>query len=268
MSSLPNTLRARLETWLHDVPGDILRTPPVNLEEISEHWGVKKVIRRELDVAGLLYRLEEGGSIIFLRESDSPSRQRFSWAHELAHIVVSNSDLPEVSCRRAGKVDKKVEDYCDAIAAEILMPQRDFRTSADQLGWGLKSVHELAMRFNVSMDSAAIRMKDLNAEPVLMSMWRVGKGPLNALSRMWARPNQLAERFKPSVNWKSGPDAMFPLYEALTARECTSGSSRVLMKPREDSKSKSYSWVTTEGFGIGRGKTRRVIGFHYLARKP
>jgi Zn-dependent peptidase ImmA (M78 family) len=267
MKTHENEVMVKLEEWRKKAPGGVWATTPVNLEEVGKYWGVKKVIRRKLDIAGLLYRLEEGGSIVFLKEDDPPSRQRFSLAHELGHIVMSDSGLPEISCRQDGQINKDLERCCDVIAAELLMPQQEFCLMADKLGWCLGGVNELARRFKISEESAAIRMRDLKTEPVLMSMWRAGQKPLSGLDLLWARPNEPAKRFSSSVHWKRGPDELAPIHQALQTPGVITGSCRVLMDVGGESKSKSFEWVQTEGLRIGGGRIKRVIGFHYLARK-
>ena len=195
-------------------------------------------------------------------------RQRFTWAHELGHIVMANHESIGISRVNPGEVDRELERCCDAIAAELLMPSEQFCSAAAKVGWKLNGVSGLARQFQVSVESAAIRMQTLLNEPVVMSVWHASKRPIAVVDQRWARPNNPARELKPNMQWKNNPEVMKPIFEAWYSSNMATGHCRMLVKSSKDSTSRSYKWVPTEAFGIGQGKTRRVIGFHYLARQP
>jgi hypothetical protein len=236
---------------------------PVDLESLGSYWGVQKIVKRELDIAGLLYRLHGNRSVVFVKETDSLGRQRFSCAHEFGHIIMAGNEFGQFSCRKANQIDRTLERCCDIIATEILMPRRLFCSAADQYGWTLRAVRDLAHHFQVSISSAAIRLLELAREPILMSAWRADSTPLLKLKLRWSRPNDLAKTLKPDVRWKAGPDALPTVYQAFEATCFKSGSSRVLVRSKGES---IYRTVLTEALGIGSGRERTVFGFHYLLR--
>jgi Zn-dependent peptidase ImmA (M78 family) len=108
------------------------RTPPVDLDSIARDLGIK-VYRRAFGqtIAGQLTRDRiTGGSSgfsIWLNSQDRPNRQRFTFAHELAHYIL-HRDLIDT-----GIVDDTMyrsdlsnfyEVQANRLAADILMPIR------------------------------------------------------------------------------------------------------------------------------------------------
>ncbi len=273
------------------MPERVWANPPVNLEEIGNAWGVKKVLRRPLEtggfhnqfgtrrgsgevagrrlcVSGLLVDLDDEGFAVVLNENEPLVRQRFTWAHELGHIVMADHETIGISQVKPGEVDRELERCCDAIAAELLMPNEQFCSAAARVGWKLSEVGGLARQFQVSVESAAIRLQNLLDEPVVMSLWHASKRPMAVVDQRWARPNKMALELKPHMRWENNPEVMSPIFEGWHSSKVATGHCRMLVKSSKDSTSRSYKWVPTEAFGIGQGKTRRVIGFHYLARQP
>ena len=237
---------------------------PTDLEALGSYWGVFKTVTRELDVAGRLHRLNSGKSIVFLKEDDIPGRRRFSWAHELAHIIMADESSPQVSCRTPGQRNASLETCCNIIAAEILMPRSAFSDSADQLGWALDAVRGLAHTFQVSLQAAARRLAALFDEPLLFSVWRLKPDqPLQRLKYSWAMPNTEGKKRRPQVHWQTDSRAMTALYQAMSGRGIVNGVSKVLMKIDGESR---YHWVQTEAMAVGRGDKCSVLGFHYLVR--
>ena len=290
MSTIDLRIATILEEWRKKVPGDTWEKLPVNLGIISGNWGVQRVVKRPLSstscsqksdtafgalqtlgriqcVAGFSHELHEGGFAIVLNKNEPLVRQRFTWAHELGHIVMASHESIGVSRVNPGEVDRELERCCDAIAAELLMPNEQFCSAAEKVGWKLNGVGGLARLFQVSVESAAIRMQTLLNEPVVMSVWHASKRPIAVVDQRWAQPNNPARELKPNMRWKNNPEVMKPIFEAWHSSSMATGHCRILVKSSKDSTSRSYKWVPTEAFGIGQGKTRRVIGFHYLARQ-
>ena len=268
MGPIMTTIESRIARLMgelrEELPADIWENPPVDLASIGNPWGVKKVVERPLDRPGFLYRIDGGGFIIFLNESDPATRQRFTWAHELGHILMAKDSSIGISCIREGEIDKELEDACNVIAAELLMPLESFESAAEATGWQLEGVEKLARQFNVSAESVAIRMHKLLGEPVMMSVWRASNKPFTLLDYRWSRPNNLARELSPNIQWKDNPENFIPIFEAFDSSSVTTGLCRLLVRRVPRSKSRSYQWVYTKGLGIGQGKNRGVIGFHYL----
>ena len=77
---------------------------------------------------------DEVAPLIFINGRDFRGAQIFTLAHELAHIWVGEAGVsnPDYSMRSADQ-ERDVERFCNRVAAETLVPARDFRHRWDQL---------------------------------------------------------------------------------------------------------------------------------------
>ena len=264
-STLEDLALDQFRVQCQSIPKEILTTQPTDLEVLGRWFGVERVIERKLEVSGLIHRFENKKSVVFLKEDDAPGRRRFSWAHELGHLVMADKAHPVTACRSPGQRDAALERSCDVIAAEILMPREAFWGEADRIGWSLRVVRNLANTFQVTVQAAIRRLTELIDEPVLMSVWGAGGNhALTSLKYKWSIPNQMAKRLNPQVRWHTGPDYMPPLYQSLVENKIAYGRSRVLMKQNGAS---VYRWLQTESMAVGRGDQRTILAIHYLDRK-
>ena len=124
------------------------------------------------DVYGSISANGKGGYRIEIRKSDSPTRQRFTLAHELAHYLLhidpKYPDLSVVAEDNPFRADENIflvanqytrsqEWQANAFAAHILMPMEKLdriivRDEARNIG-------DLARIFNVSSEAIADRMR-------------------------------------------------------------------------------------------------------------
>src|SRR5438309_1773593 len=96
----------------------------LSLEAIARELGVREIIRQELSFEGGIFETSREGStdlIIKLNSFSPVVRQRFTLAHEIAHLLLCSS----LGLERACTEDRAQEDACDAIAAEFLMPVQE-----------------------------------------------------------------------------------------------------------------------------------------------
>ncbi len=150
---------------------------PVPLEIIVKSYGIKVVTKPYdatsdfHDVSGMLYRTGTE-SVIGLNESHSPTRRRFSLAHELGHFLLHKGDVfvdAKVNFRNRLSslgIDRE-EIEANAFAAELLMPSNLVSADFYELLESKKSrdtsspVDELAARFKVSTEAMTFRLKNL-----------------------------------------------------------------------------------------------------------
>ena len=131
----------------------LLINPPVNLDEAGRRVGVTNVRYVDLPFDGLL-RPSSAGATIMLNSNDSRARQRFSWAHEIAHALLDPNN--PAGRNFPGSVGS-IEAQCDRIASVLLMPNPTFRDYLLTYGLSINSIPKLADIFFTSIQATAMR---------------------------------------------------------------------------------------------------------------
>ncbi|MBU0581924.1 MAG: ImmA/IrrE family metallo-endopeptidase [Alphaproteobacteria bacterium] len=142
------------------------KAPPIPLDAISADLGLR-VVQTPLgsDTAGQIVRdgRSHSGYSIYINSTQHPNRQRFTWAHEIAHFAL-HRDLIE-----SGIVDDTMyrsslsnfyEVQANKMAADILMPIRLVKRWRDLMQM---DVVQLAKAFQVSTASMQIRLDGLKS---------------------------------------------------------------------------------------------------------
>jgi hypothetical protein len=124
--------------------------PPTCLDSLCNRLGVATVTDDVFPVAGEL-RQGSNGYQILCASGQSDTRRRFTIAHELAHLVFEQSGR---GCPRTGS---ELEQLCDMIAAEILMPMEIFKRELEGVRPNAVGISQLASMFHVSLTATAIR---------------------------------------------------------------------------------------------------------------
>ncbi len=104
--------------------------------------------------------------LVFINGKDTKSGQMFTLAHELAHLWLGSSAVSDASAKPHGDYGRE-EVWCNAVAAELLVPLSDLRhqiqmhESLDQsLEWFLE---QLVRKFKVSRLVILRRLLDAGA---------------------------------------------------------------------------------------------------------
>lgn len=139
------------------------QTPlPVDPIHIARSQGIQVFTAAlEEGVSGLLIRRAGDEPRIYLNESESRTRQRFTTAHELGHFAQragSHAVLAFVDRRDqlAGRGTDPDEVYANRFAAALLMPSEAARRLRDYL-----DVSTMAKQFGVSPEAMTNRLKNL-----------------------------------------------------------------------------------------------------------
>ena len=106
--------------------------------------------------------------VIMINNSTTKTRQVFSLVHELAHVLLRRnaiSAFDETRIEALPLQERNIERFCNAVAAEILVPQADFRAQLrglpdDLEGAGEERFAALAKRYHVSRAVVLRRMLD------------------------------------------------------------------------------------------------------------
>jgi Zn-dependent peptidase ImmA (M78 family) len=97
--------------------------------------------------------------LVFINGADSKAAQMFTLAHELAHLWLGQSALSDVQAAEAPV--HVVETWCNQVAAELLVPQAEFRTALQADEPLDVALQRLARHFKVSTLVLLRRMLDV-----------------------------------------------------------------------------------------------------------
>lgn len=150
-----------------------VKSVPVPVERIVKALGIRvEYAPLDGELSGLAY-VREGLPIVGINTLHSPNRQRFTLAHELAHVQLHGPELENAvhvdrgSLRRdaisAAGTDP-IEIEANTFAAELLMPQDLLLAILDGRSIDLEddeAVAGLAKRFRVSEAAMRFRLDSL-----------------------------------------------------------------------------------------------------------
>lgn len=122
---------------------------------------------KQKDISGFCLR-DKNLPIIYVNNGTTKSRQIFSLLHELAHLLMNINGLSKFDSRyieRLTSEEKTIEQFCNAIAAEILIPSDDFTQQTINFPQNVDSVSdelfsEIANRYSVSREAILRRFLD------------------------------------------------------------------------------------------------------------
>lgn len=108
--------------------------PPVDLSKITSLWSELEICYDELKDEGYLLDLGAFGKEIVIRSSTPVSRQRFTIAHEIGHLILQEHKIrlaKDVFFHSKEARNSFIEQWCNEFAASLLMPKewilRDIR---------------------------------------------------------------------------------------------------------------------------------------------
>ncbi len=138
--------------------------PPIDLTWLVEWLGIELEYRPlPKSVSGLYLRTEQRSHIL-LNSNDTPERQRYSLAHELAHHLLAFIDgwssVFALDIKHSSR-----EAACNRFAAELLMPEDILRRCAAKVKHGPHDKSALlANIFEVSATAMRIRLRELRLD--------------------------------------------------------------------------------------------------------
>ena len=116
--------------------------------------------RRKLDVEEFqgFALVDEYAPLIFVNNSDYKTAQIFTLVHELSHVFVGETGLSKFE--NLSPTDHTVEEICNKIAAEFLVPSEDLHKRWETASRSGDPFQDLAKHFKVSTVVAARRALD------------------------------------------------------------------------------------------------------------
>lgn len=158
-----------------------LKFQPADLSKASDMEGAIRIILDKADEAGVLVMvsgvvgnnthrpLDPGefrgfaladpyAPLIFINGADTKAGQMFTLAHELAHLWLGESGVSDMTT--ASQPRAAVEQWCNAVAAETLVPLNEFNAALQTNEDLWQATRRLAGWFRVSTLVVLRRMKD------------------------------------------------------------------------------------------------------------
>jgi len=106
--------------------------------------------------------------VVVINNSTTKTRQIFSLLHEVAHLLSSRNGISrfdDAGIERLPPVDRRVERFCNAVAAEILIPADDLAQAVREMNLDPRRASDddfaaLARRYHVSRSAILRRFLD------------------------------------------------------------------------------------------------------------
>jgi len=176
---------AKINNNIYEIADDIRKNLGIDIErqincsgryEALKYWLTKAeenrifIIRKggiELSECRGFVISDKIAPFIYLNSEDALAAQLFTLAHELAHLWINESgisNLEIVGTFKSGH-ESKVEEFCNSIASETIMPNKKFIEIFDKID-KRKEIEEmienLSNKFKVSEEAVARRLFNLN----------------------------------------------------------------------------------------------------------
>ncbi len=159
-----------------------------DMVSLARFHGVTCVVKRPLSLSGLSVPVGSQWAII-VRKGEPPERQRFTLAHEIAHLFV-NEEVKEQVWQKTpiGAIDaarQVFEKFCDDLASRILMPRS--MLAKDLIGNELSPslLVDLAWKYGVSLWAFSIRAVTMQKGAYNVAEWVKATNSQYPLQRRW-----------------------------------------------------------------------------------
>jgi Zn-dependent peptidase ImmA (M78 family)/transcriptional regulator with XRE-family HTH domain len=147
-------------SWKTD--GDALKAWRDSAEEAGIYVFKRSFKQREISGFSLW---DEEFPIIYLNNSTTKTRQIFSLLHELVHLVLRMNSITAVDesyISHLAMPERRIEQFCNAVAAEVLMPSSDFESQVPaQYPIDDSMIGRLAIWYKVSREAVLRRTLDM-----------------------------------------------------------------------------------------------------------
>lgn len=145
---------------------------------------------KQKDISGFCL-LDADFPLIYLNNSTTKTRQIFSLLHELAHLLLKVNGISKFEpsyMSRLPAAERRIEQFCNKVAAEILIPSDDFGKQIAGVPGNAESAQDhlyanLASRYGVSREAILRRLLDLK---------RVSQAFYEQKAKFWASQKKAA----------------------------------------------------------------------------
>lgn len=144
------------------------QTPGVDLNLLARLLGVRAIERRDVPEDGCVHGDPAEPTIVIRSDTGLP-RQRFTIAHEIAHIAVDRGLVPQPSA-------SGLEAWCNRFAAEVLAPRRWVIATHGRRPPSVDVVLDLSEQAGVSAAMALTRLRDVCHWTEVLTCWHRARG--------------------------------------------------------------------------------------------
>lgn len=146
---------------LESIATDKTSKPPVNIEAIAKSIGAE-ITYEQMFCDGSLEEIGQNKYLIKVNEKSNRLRQRFTIAHEIAHVILRTGDRTKISSfleknypKREGFVIdwSDEEKICDLISASLLVPPSIARLFSDWKSFSIQKVARASREWQVSLST-------------------------------------------------------------------------------------------------------------------
>ncbi len=234
-------IKSQVEEMLREA--EIVR-PPVDLLVLAAKRGIEVDFETSESMGELLGNVRMTATGPKMRvNSDLPSRQRFTIAHEIAHTILSPTMGGNRSGLRESATHQRTENLCDKMASEILMPTKWFNAASDRRPVSIEEITRLASVFETSIQSTAVKLVTKYPTYVELICWDVGH---DVLSLRWrgGAPKLVKRDERRTLPITSDAGPVISLYEkgSVFSRELTKDGAPFEVESRAFS-SDSFTYV-------------------------
>lgn len=101
---------------------------------------------------------DEYAPLVFINGADASAAQIFTIAHEIAHIWIGETGVSNLE--RTYSIGSATEKYCNSVAAEVLLPLEEIRTSWHGEINDIREIDRLSYKYKISRIVVARRARD------------------------------------------------------------------------------------------------------------
>lgn len=149
---------------------DVAPEPPIDLVRVAQRLGVDEITEAQLVEDGRLEHTPYHVRILLQQDASYP-RKRFTLAHELGHVVLTDPDSFVVARRYRPRADQE-ERFCDAFAAALLLPRAWVEQRWATAQRSLRVVRAMSDTAHVSLAASAIRLNEILGWDRTLLRWR------------------------------------------------------------------------------------------------
>jgi hypothetical protein len=162
-----------LASWLLE-RCSVEQNPPIDLDRLARQMNVRDITEADLVEDGRLV-YSPGCVRIYVRRGLSMERQRFTIAHELAHLLLLNPGTEGIVRRTRPQADGE-ERLCDDIAAALLLPRDWIVERYRYRSRNLSTIRHLAKQTETSLSAVTARLQEVLGWRESLLRWRFDSG--------------------------------------------------------------------------------------------